>query len=201
MASGGTRERVRSGPDMPPLPELREPLGGDAVSVRAGAERDIPEILIAYQDDPTLHLRMGQSRPPSGAELGRRSERAEADRVAGRRLTLTITEPGDDTCVGQLYVHGVDWDNLRAELGVWVASERRRRGLGSSALALVASWLLRDTPLERVQLLTEADNEPMIRSARAAGFSFEGVLRGYTRESGRRVDNAVLSMVKRDLAG
>ena len=186
---------------MPSLPELREPLGDGVVNVRAAAERDIPEVLIAYQDDPTLHLRMGRPGPPSGAELGMAAERADADRAGGRRLTLTILEPGDDTCRGQIYVHGVDWDNARAELGIWVVPERRRAGLGSRALALVAPWLLRETALERVQLLTEADNQAMIRAAEAAGFSYEGVLRGYTRERGRRVDNAVLSLVTRDLAG
>ncbi len=186
---------------MPSLPELREPLSDGVVSVRTGAERDIPEVLIAYQDDPTLHLRMGQLRPPSGAELGRRAERGEADRVAGRRLTLTILQPGDDTCCGQVQVHGVDWDNSRAELGIWVVPQRRARGLATRALALVAVWLLRDGGLERVGVLTESDNERMIRAAQAAGFSSEGVLRGYTREHGGRVDDAVLSMVARDLRG
>jgi hypothetical protein len=38
-------------------------------------------------------------------------------------------------------------------------------------------------------------------AARAAGFNFEGVLRGYTRERGARIDNAVLSLVRGDLAG
>jgi [ribosomal protein S5]-alanine N-acetyltransferase len=186
---------------MPSLPNLREPLTDGVVGVRPSAESDIPEVLIAYQDDPTLHLRMGQLRPPSGAELGRRAERAEADRVAGRRLTLAIIEPGDDTCRGQIQVHGVDWDNSRAELGIWVAPQRRGRGLGTRALALVAGWLLRDGGVMRVGVLTESDNERMIRAAQAAGFSYEGVLRGYTRERGGRVDNAVLSIVARDLRG
>ena len=186
---------------MPSLPELREPLTNGAVCVRAGAERDIPEVLIAYQDDPALHLRMGQPGPPSGAELGRLYERVEADRVAGRRLTFTITEPGEDTCRGQIYVHGVDWENGRGELGMWVASQMRGRGLGARALRLVSPWLLRAAGLDRLQILTESDNEPMIRAALAAGFTREGVFRGYTREQGRRVDNAVLSLVSRDLAG
>jgi RimJ/RimL family protein N-acetyltransferase len=184
---------------MPSLPELREPLTDGVVGVRPGAERDIPEVLIAYQDDPSMYLRMGQLRPPSGAELGRRAERAETDRVAGRGLTLTILEAGDDTCRGQIYVDGIDWDNSRAELGIWVAPQRRGRSLAARALALVAPWLLRDGGLQRVGVATETDNEPMLGAARAAGFSYEGVLRGYTREHGTRVDNAVLSMVARDL--
>lgn len=169
--------------------------------VRLGAERDIPEVLIAYQDDPELHVRMGHERPPSGAELGRFAERADEDRAAGRAITCTILEPGSDACRGQIYVHHVEWENSRAELGVWVAPQARGRGLASGALALVASWLLRAGHLERVQIRTQTDNEGMIRCARAAGFRDEGVLRGYTRARGSRVDNAVLSMVRRDLEG
>jgi RimJ/RimL family protein N-acetyltransferase len=182
------------------FPELKKPLTNGAVIVRAGAERDIPEILIAYQDDPELHLRMGEQRPPSGAQLGRLAERAEADRVAGRALTLTILEPGSDTCRGQIYVHSVDWENVRAELAVWVAPGWRGKQLARGALAVVTEWLLRESGLERVQLRTEPDNEPMIRCARGAGFSHEGILRAYTRERAARVDNAVLSIVRRDLA-
>jgi RimJ/RimL family protein N-acetyltransferase len=186
---------------MPSFPELREPLTDGVVRVRFAAERDIPEVLIAYQDDPTLHLRLGQTRPPSGAELGRRAERAEADRVLGRRLALTVVEPDDDTCRGQIYVYQVDWDHARADLAIWVAPQMRGRGLGARALGLVATWLLRTSGLQRVQLFTESDNEALIRTAERARFSYEGVLRGYTREAGRRLDNAVLSMVVRDLKG
>jgi RimJ/RimL family protein N-acetyltransferase len=186
---------------MPSFPDLDQPLTGDAVAVRLAAERDIPEVLIAYQDDPELHLRLGQEGPPSGAQLGRLAERAEADRAAGHGITLTIVQPGSDVCLGQINVHHVDWDHRRAELGIWVAPAARGRGLGRSALRLVASWLLREASLERIQLRTEPGNERLLAAARAAGFQDEGVLRGYARERGARVDNAVLSLVRRDLAG
>ncbi len=186
---------------MPSFPELREPLTDGSVIVRAAAERDIPEVLIAYQDDPELHLRMGEERPPSGAELGRRAELAEGDRIAGRYLTMTIAEPGEDICRGQINVHDVDWDSGRAALGIWVAPARRGHGLARRALALVAPWLLHEGDLQRVQILTEPDNQPMINAARAAGFRPEGVLRGYLRDRGARVDVVSLSMVRLDLAG
>jgi ribosomal-protein-alanine N-acetyltransferase len=186
---------------MPSFPELREPLSDGSVLVRPAAERDIPEVLIAYQDDPELHLRMGQGRPPSGAELGRHADRAEADRVAGRGLTLTILTPGDDTCRGQINVHHVELEHARVELGCWVAPDARGKGLARGALRLTGRWLLRECGFERVEILTETDNERMLHAARAAGFTFEGVLRGYTRERGTRSDAAALSLVRRDLAG
>jgi RimJ/RimL family protein N-acetyltransferase len=197
---------------MATFPQLLTPLTDGMIAVRPAAERDIPEILIAYQDDPELHLRMGTPRPPSGAELGRRAERAEHDRLSGRGISLTIVEPPQDVCVGQIDVHRVDWDNCRAELGVWVSAGRRGRGLARRGLALTGRWLLLHAGLERVELLTQVDNEPLQRSARAAGFQFEGVLRGYYRAfaglprrlirgPSARVDMAVLSLVRRDLRG
>jgi RimJ/RimL family protein N-acetyltransferase len=195
---------------MASFPDLQVPLTDGAVALRLAAERDIPEILIAYQDDPRLHLRMGVRRPPSGAELGRRAERSEHDRLSGRGVSLTIVEPPDDTCLGQIDVHRVDWEHARAELGVWVAPAWRGRGLARRALALAGPWLLVEAGLERVQLLTQTNNEPLQRAAQAAGFQLEGVLRGYYRAfeglprrlqrgPDARVDMVVLSLVRRDL--
>jgi RimJ/RimL family protein N-acetyltransferase len=184
---------------MPAIPELTEPLSDGRVSLRFAAERDIPEILIAYQDDRQLHIRLGEERPPSGAQLGSRAERAAAERAAGTTVRLTILEPGSDDCRGQIAVHHIDWNHLRAELGMWVAPQLRNRGFARGALRLAASWLFDSCGLERIAVLTEPDNEPMLRAARAAGFLDEGVLRAYTRERGRSVDSAVLSLLPTDL--
>jgi RimJ/RimL family protein N-acetyltransferase len=181
------------------FPHLIDPLTDGDVVLRDALERDIPEILIAYQDDPQLHVRLGEQRPPSGAELGRREERAATERAAGTRLTLTITEPGSDVCRGQVHVRDVDWDNDRAELGIWLAPQARGRGMAGPALRMAAVWLLTNTELERVQVTATPDNEAMIRAARAAGFVDEGVLRGYVRVGGRRADAAILSLLPDDL--
>jgi RimJ/RimL family protein N-acetyltransferase len=186
---------------MPRIPAPPEPLVDERVIVRLSAERDIPEILIAYQDDPSLHEQLGEPRPPSGAELGRREERAASERAAGTRLTLTITKPGTDVCRGQVYVRDVDWDNDRAELAIWLAPQARGGGMAAPALRMVAEWLLANTELARVQVTTTADNEPMIRAARAAGFADEGVLRAYMRVGRRRTDAAILSLLPEDLEG
>jgi len=184
---------------MPPIPELTEPLTDGEIRVRMAAERDIPEILIAYQDDRQLHLRLGQERPPSGAQLGTRSEQAAAELAAGTHAQLTITEADADDCIGQVALHSIDWEHSRAELGIWVAPQLRNRGVARRALRLVAPWLFSGCGLQRLALLTEPDNEPLLHAAHAAGFVDEGVLRAYTRERGARVDNAVLSLLPKDL--
>jgi RimJ/RimL family protein N-acetyltransferase len=184
---------------MPPFPDLAEPLRSERVTLRFASERDIPEILIAHQDDPELHARLGLERAPSGAELGRRTE-GEADaRAGGAGVRFTILEPESDTCRGQLDVHRVDWDHLRAEVGIWVAPGFRRKGLASGALRLAGQWLFVACRLARLELFTEPSNEAMIAAATAAGLIDEGVLRAYVHERERRLDVSVLSLVPADL--
>jgi ribosomal-protein-alanine N-acetyltransferase len=184
---------------MPPLPPLDEPLRDARVVLRDAAERDIPDVLIAHDDDPELYLQLGHERPPTGAELGRWAESAQAERAAGTAARLTVLEPGSDVCRGQLNFHHVDWENRRAEIGIWLAAQARGRGAGSHALRLAGEWLLAVCDFERVEALTDPGNEAMLRAARAAGFQHEGVLRSYQLERGRRVDVAVLSLVRADM--
>jgi [ribosomal protein S5]-alanine N-acetyltransferase len=183
---------------MPSIPELEQPLTDGHVSLRDAAERDIPEILIAHQDDPELYVRIGLERPPSGAELGRQVEQELGRRTTGAGAILAIVEHDADEFRGQVAVQEVEWVNARAELGVWVVPQARGRGLASAALRVASGWLFESCGLERVELLTDPDNAPMLAAARAAGFAEEGTLRGYNIERGRRRDAIVFSLLAAD---
>jgi RimJ/RimL family protein N-acetyltransferase len=181
------------------FPELEQPLCSEQVELRFEAERDIPDILIAHQDDPALYVRLGLERPPSAAELGRRNEREPGARADGIGVRFTILEPGSDICRGQLDIHRVEWDDLRAEAGIWVAPAFRGRGLAPAALRVTGGWLFDACGLARLELLTEPDNLAMIAAAQAAGFVHEGILRAYVNERDRRLDLAILSLLPIDL--
>ena len=184
---------------MSPFPHLSEPLTDGRVALRDYEERDIPEILIAYQDDPTLHLRTRDERPPSGAELGRQAEREHVDRAAGQRAWLSVLEPDSDTCRGLVRVHSTDWDQSRTEMGILLAPQVRSRGLGRAALRLAGEWLLGPCGLARVEVLIEPGNAPMLASCAAAGFGREGILRKYLRARGNRIDVVVMSLIRADV--
>jgi RimJ/RimL family protein N-acetyltransferase len=185
------------------IPRLEGPLSDGRIALRLAAERDIPEVLIAYEDDRDLHRRLGQRRPPSGADLGRASEQAHAALESGTGVALTITETRADTCIGQVRLDGLDWYHRLGEITVWVAIAKRRRGYGAAALRLATGWAFEACELERLTALAEPDNEPMLKAAAAAGFRNEGRFRGYraSGRKGRRVDVEVLSLLPADLGG
>jgi RimJ/RimL family protein N-acetyltransferase len=136
-----TAQRQYVAGPMPSFPGLAQPLTDGVVAVRPSAERDIPEVLIAYQDDRSLHLGLGEAGPPSGAALGRRAEQAGLDHEAGRALTFTVVRVGSDRCCGEVRVSEVDWERRRALVRVWVAPALRGQGIATTARDLVVAWL------------------------------------------------------------
>jgi RimJ/RimL family protein N-acetyltransferase len=190
---------------VPPLPDPPPTLTDDRVALRLAQDRDIPEILIAHQDDRSLAPALGLPRPPRGAELGRRVETSAAQRAAGEELWLTVTAAGSDECRGQLELTSVDPEHRSGVLTLWIAPLDRRRGLGAAALALAGRWLLTDGGLARVALLAPPGNAALRGAAQRAGYHAEGILRGEALGAGAiggaggRVDIEVHSLVVADL--
>ena len=126
-------------------------------------------------------------------------EAGGADRATGTALWLTIIGAACDECIGQIDVHDVAWEHSRAELGIWVAPAWRGRGVAADALGLIGRWLLTACGLERVQLVSEPENGALRAAARTAGYVEEGVLRGYLREHGQRIDVTMMSLIATDV--
>ncbi|WP_249018951.1 GNAT family N-acetyltransferase [Conexibacter sp. S30A1] len=141
---------------MPAIPEPPERIAGELVDLRMIAEWDIPEVLIAHQDDPDLHRSLGMARPPTGAQLGLEVEQAQARRLAGAQLSLSILEPGCRDCRGRVDIDRIDWERASARVRVWVAPQLRGRGYEQQAAELAAEWLRAGCGLREldVRLLT-----------------------------------------------
>jgi len=158
---------------MPEIPELRERLSDGEVELRTSAEWDIPDILIAFEDDRDLYWRLGLTRPPSGAELGSAAERDPAERAGGTGVKLTIVERGGDDCRGRVEVRQIDWEHGSAELAIWVTPRLRGQGIGHRALRLAVAWLFGSVGLRRLTLRIGTGNVAGLRTALAAGFEPE----------------------------
>ncbi|MGC9221394.1 MAG: GNAT family N-acetyltransferase [Solirubrobacteraceae bacterium] len=135
---------------MPALPQPPERLTDGTIEIREMLAWDIPEILIAFEEDPDLHRRIGRAAPPTGAQLGRELEQLLAERVAGRRLTLTIVDPGDPDWRGRVTLKDFDWQARAASMQIFLAPQVRGRRYEQRAMSLVLDWLFAAIEVDRV---------------------------------------------------
>jgi RimJ/RimL family protein N-acetyltransferase len=141
---------------MPSIPEPPERFGDDLVELREIAGWDIPEVLIAHQDDRDLHKRLGLDRAPSGAQLGSEVEQAQEQRLAGESVRFTIVAPGGNDCRGRVEVDGFDWEQSSAVMRVWVAPRLRDRGYEQRAADLASEWLRNSVGVQHVAVTVVA---------------------------------------------
>ena len=65
------------------------------------------------------------------------------------------------------------------DLGIGLFADRRGNGVGTTAIRLLAAFLFDEEHAIRVTLSTDLDNTAMRRVAEKAGFTQEGVMRGF----------------------
>jgi RimJ/RimL family protein N-acetyltransferase len=176
------------------------PIGGiddGVVRVRFAAESDLEAIVDASLDPEIVRW----TRVPADNDL--ETVRAwhagtRAEDEGGRELHLIVTDAGSDALLGSIGMHRLS-DEGECDLGYWVATPARGRGVATRAVRLLSGWLFDQLPVERIVIRTEPDNTASRAVAEAAGFSFEGVLRSYLVLDGIRRDAASYSLLRGEL--
>lgn len=173
-------------------------LEGDGFHLRRPTLTDVDRIVQACTDEETLRW-LPLPHPYGRDEAVSFVATYAADALAeGTGLVAPIDVDG--CLAGMVDLMDVSWRSQCVEIGYWVSPDHRGAGLAGRAAGLLARWALREQDLERVQLRAAAGNTGSRRTAEAAGFMQEGVLRsaGFTHDA--RVDLVVYSLVRSDLA-
>ncbi|WP_212986356.1 GNAT family N-acetyltransferase [Actinoplanes auranticolor] len=84
------------------------------------------------------------------------------------------------------------------EIGIVLLPERRGRGLGWRAQALLCDYLFRHTPAQRIQAGTQPENVAEQRSLVKAGFQLEGTVRAAEFRAGQWRDGLLYSRLRTD---
>ncbi|MBO0840460.1 MAG: GNAT family N-acetyltransferase [Sciscionella sp.] len=101
----------------------------------------------------------------------------------GNSLPFMITVDG--RIAGQITVGNIVRGALcSAWIGYWVASDLRRRGVATAALALVTDHCFARAGLHRVEATVRPENEPSVGVLRRVGFREEGLFRRYLDVAG-----------------
>lgn len=167
---------------MPPEIEPPDPpLSAGDFAVRPFTPDDVEAIKAAGNDvDITRHTFM-PSTPDD--EVARRwlARAIEGWGHGVARLAIVPSSASDSRCVGQIGLVLAERRIGNAEAVYWLLPEARGRSWAARALRLVSDWGFESLGMERIAVLADLDNPASQRTAEKAGFTREGVLRGYER--------------------
>ena len=172
---------------------LMAPVEGLRVRLRHWHAGDLPLIASASEDRyvPLITTVPEQYTPAEGEAWLARQERQFRNRTG---CPLAIALPDDDRAAGFAGINGISWAHRRASIGFWIGRAHRGVGLASDAVSLLPE-MARRMRLIRLEALVEPDNPASLHICRKAGFTDEGLLRGYQRIGDRQRDMLILSMI------
>jgi len=104
-------------------------------------------------------------------------------RVRPNDVSANFVAVDGDAVIGSLGISREDQPVTRhvASLGMMVAPEWRRRGVGSALMREAIAWALQ-AGVEKLELSVYPDNAPAIALYRSFGFEEEGRLRGHSKK-------------------
>jgi RimJ/RimL family protein N-acetyltransferase len=161
------------------------------VAVRHAEPRDAPAL---------VQLAVSVASEPEGwliAEGGWRSPGEErrylrAVRRSSHAAVLVADDGGE--LVGRLSISRDPHPASRhvADLGLLVAREHRRRGIGRALLSEAEEWAAQ-VGIVKIELHVFPHNEPALALYRAHGYEQEGLRRGHYRRGGELVDAVLMA--------
>ena len=84
------------------------------------------------------------------------------------------------------------------EIGIALLPEWRGQGVGWRAQAMFCSYLFENTPVQRIEAATHAENTAEQRALEKAGFTLEGVIRAAEFRAGQWRDGYLYSRLRTD---
>jgi RimJ/RimL family protein N-acetyltransferase len=96
---------------------------------------------------------------------------------AGTNYAFAVIDQQDGQLLGGCGLSQVDVNFRLANLGYWVRSDQRGRGIAPRATRLTARFGIEMLALVRVEIIVSVHNTPSLRVAEKAGAHREGVLR------------------------
>jgi L-phenylalanine/L-methionine N-acetyltransferase len=130
--------------------------------------------------DERRYLRAAQRHPDAAVFV------AEEDGVVRARLSLARDPHPASSHV--------------ADLGLMVAADARRRGIGRALLSEAVTWA-RTSGVRKLELHVFPWNEPALRLYESFGFEREGYRKGHYERDGKHVDAILMALAIEDPAG
>lgn len=121
---------------------------------------------------------------------------ARAER--GEGYPFVVADAASGRGVGFIGLWLRDIDQGRASIGYWIIPSERGSGSARTALMTLVAWALQELRIPRLELYVEPWNAASIKTAEAAGFVREGLLRSWQKVGDERRDMYMYALVSAD---
>lgn len=172
-------------------------LRGKQIGLRARHESDIALLMDELYDDVVTRSR-ADSRPWRPVPPESKDSPYAVGDLPDSVACFSVVDLETLELVGEALLWSIDPHNRSAHLGMSIRPRFRGRGLSSDIVQVLCAYGFTVRGLNRLQVDTLADNEPMIRAAQAAGFVLEGTLRKAAWVTGEFVDEVLLGLLRED---
>jgi len=173
---------------------MKQLLSNHTVTLRPLEPTDL-DTLYRWENDTTLWAVSDTVAPYSREALWQYLQQYTGDIYAQRQLRLMITLSSDGTPVGTVDFINFDPLNNRAELGLFIASEHRGRGLGREALELLTAYARDHIGLRQLYVFIALDNEVCLKLFEDYGYRRAGILKSWVKRGITYRDVALLQMI------
>ena len=117
-------------------------------------------------------------------------------RSRGEKFQWIVNANGE--AAGWITLVVSNWEHGLAEVGYALATEHQGGGVMSLGLGQLLEDLFEHTEIERLEARCALENLASRRVLEKNGFRYEGLLRGYFKLRGVRVDNLLFAHLRRD---
>ncbi len=175
-------------------PPLRPVIHAERVYLRP-IEPDDAAIVHGWYEDAEFLALMG-GRPASLAERRAAFERRAADPPRDV-INLAVCLRADRRPIGRVDVFEIDPYNGNAGFGIGIGDPRDRgQGFGREAVQALCDYVFGQLRLERLWLVTDADNVVAQHLYESIGFRREGVARHAYYQDGRYQDDVRMAILR-----
>jgi len=128
-------------------------------------------------------------------------QRTDASVRTQRELPFVIEYGNGDDRVfaGTISFHSLSVKNSVGELGYWMTSSMRGKGIATTAARMLTDYGFATIGFKRIEAVVDRDNVASLKLLESAGYQREGLLRNkISRDDGRQVDMYIYAALPED---
>ncbi|MBS4174101.1 GNAT family protein [Bacillus sp. FJAT-49736] len=165
---------------------------GNRVKLTAVREEDAEVMIYWMEDAEYLRNVDTEYAYPKTKEQLVTDEKISANEVYFRIRTIS-----DDTLIGFVSIHSMEWNNRTGILAVGIGDSKfRNKGYGTESIKLILQYAFNELNLDRIGLEVIEYNKGGIKAYQKVGFQPEGRKRSMVYRDGKRYDVIMMGILR-----